>query len=98
LTYLAINKCVSSGRPLTSELAYDYEDIPFILINKSNMTTLEHFATAQKLADRLYPRQDFSNWIIIKNETIVVDLSSLKHLTAMPIEFHRRLETLLNER
>jgi hypothetical protein len=53
---------------------------PIIVINKSNMSTLMHFKDADKAALFLINDNGFNakNWIIIKNENKVVDISDLE--------------------
>lgn len=69
--------------------------IPFILINKGGLSRLEHFDDAGVLTRRLFPKTDFKSWLIIRDEREVVDLSPLDHLSALPIEHHRRLLGIL---
>lgn len=52
----------------------------FIVINKSNMSELRHFAKAESVADLLYPEFKIENWIIIKNENIVVNLAEINFI------------------
>jgi hypothetical protein len=72
---------------------------PFILINKCNMRELLHFPSADKCALHLFPKtgvQIASNFVIVKDEAKVVDLTPLTHMTALPIDIKRRLLELLN--
>ena len=50
----------------------------FIVINKSNMTEINHFSEAYKVADKIFNfNKTFNpeNWVIIRNESEIVKLS-----------------------
>lgn len=73
---------------------------PYIVINKGNMTKLEHFKTAEQVALRIFPRTNneiADNFIIIKNEDRVVDLDHIKHYTADPTLVYDRLVTIIDD-
>ena len=73
---------------------------PFILISRGDMTKLQHFATAEKLALSIYPkngRQIAEGFIIIKNENTVVKLDELKHFTALELDTFKKLQSILEK-
>jgi len=52
----------------------------YIVINKSNMTELKHFKTAEQTTDFMFnfnKRFNADNWIVIKNEATIVDLTPM---------------------
>lgn len=53
---------------------------PFIVINKSNMTEVFHFATVEDTAHKICnhgKHLNLSNWIVVKNEKTVIDLTKV---------------------
>lgn len=70
---------------------------PYIIIDKSNMKVLEHRATAERAADIMYLSQNSipDRFIVVKNEKEMIDLSQLKHFTALPIDFYHKLLDIL---
>ena len=70
---------------------------PYIVIDKSSMQRLEHVATATRVADILFDAcaKIPDRYIVIKDEREVVDLSSLRNVTGLPMAFHRKLIDLL---
>jgi hypothetical protein len=55
---------------------------PYILINKSKMNELNHFSASEDLVTHLIGRaKNWKNWIIIKNEKIIIDLSHFESST-----------------
>ena len=70
---------------------------PYIVIDKTNMAKMEHFKSPYHVADLIYDKQNKipDRFIIVKNEKEIVDLEPLRHLTALPITFHRRLMEIL---
>jgi hypothetical protein len=58
---------------------------PIIIINKSNMSTLMHFKDSDKAALYLINGNGFNakNWIIIKDENKVVDISHLEGISGV---------------
>ena len=73
---------------------------PYIVICKDDMTKLEHFKTAEKVAWYLYPKTNShitDHYIILKNETTVVNLDAIRYYTAMPNDVHKRLITILEQ-
>jgi len=72
-----------SETPIEEEIEDEFPEektFPIIVINKSNMSTLMHFKDADKAALFLINDNGFNakNWIIIKNENKVVDISDLE--------------------
>lgn len=73
---------------------------PYIVIDKGNMTKLEHYNTSEEVARRIYPRTNnkiTDNFIIIKDENRVVDLSEIKHYTADSISVYNRLKVIIDD-
>lgn len=49
----------------------------FIVINKSNMTEINHFSESYKVADKIFNFNKLfnpENWVIIRNENKVIKL------------------------
>jgi hypothetical protein len=73
---------------------------PYIVINKGDMTKLEHFKTAHQVAMRIFPRTNNNitdNFIVIKDENRVVDLTEIKYYTADSSLVYVRLGTIIDE-
>ncbi len=51
---------------------------PFIVINKGNMKELRHYKTVEGVATYLFGA-NLENYIVIKNEKQIIDLSSTKN-------------------
>ena len=70
---------------------------PYIVIDKTNMSKIVHFNYAHNVADLIFDKQNKipDRFIIVKNEKEIVDLESLRHITALPIIFHRKLMEIL---
>lgn len=74
---------------------------PFIVINKSNMRTLEHYKDSRSVADLMYDTKtggvkDFNNYIFIKNEVVIIDTSSMVGIGGDTISIIHRFNNLLN--
>jgi len=69
---------------------------PIIIINKSNMSTLMHFKDADKAALYLINDDGFNakNWIIIKDENKVVDISHLEGIFGVYTQHKQIRETI----
>lgn len=52
----------------------------YILIDKNKMNVMKHFSTKSQLADFIYRKVNFHDMIIIKNEEILIDLTSLNDI------------------
>ncbi len=74
---------------------------PFIVINKSDIKTPQHFKVARQVADFFYGKigkgngVNWDNWIVLKNEKTVIDWSLLSGGDAITI--HRSIESVLNK-
>lgn len=74
---------------------------PFIVINKSNMRTLEHYKDSRSVANLMYdPKtggvKDFNNYIFIKNEAVIIDTSSMVGIGGDVFSIINRFYNLLN--
>lgn len=72
---------------------------PFILIDRGDMTRLRHFPTAVRMADAVYPKSGpkiVDQYIFIRDEKTVCDVSELATLTALPEDVHSRLVKILS--
>jgi hypothetical protein len=69
---------------------------PVIIINKSNMSTLMHFKDADKAALFLINDNGFNakNWIVVKNENKVVDISHLEGIVGVYTQHKQIRETI----
>lgn len=64
------------------------------------MRELNHFATAERAADYAFPKngqQICDNFIFIKNEKKIVDISELRFYGASPTDTHKELKEILEK-
>lgn len=72
----------------------------FIIINKSNMTSLYHCSTSERAADYMTNMNsgfNFNNWIAIYKEKVVVDFSEMVGVGGDVINQYRRLKGILEK-
>ena len=75
--------------------------IPFILINKSDFKNVQKFKDADYLRQFFLMRKNLfknlSNFIIIKDEKKVVDISEIENLEGSPLLLSHKLWELLEK-
>lgn len=71
---------------------------PFIVINKNNMTKLDHFRNAD-LCSLFLCCDNFNpdNWVVIKDEKTVVNLSDLKTVGCGICGYKRKIQEALEK-
>lgn len=75
--------------------------IPFILIDKSNLTKVQKFKDADYLRQYFLMRKkeftNLSNFIVVKNEEKVVDISPIENMSGSLLLISHKMRTLLEE-
>jgi hypothetical protein len=71
---------------------------PYIVVDKSNMGSLRHFPTAQRVADFMFGASSIPDrFVILKGEKRVVNLEKLRGVGGDSISIHKKVLSVLLE-